>query len=213
MSDPSHTLPRTEREWRQRHQDLLSAATKLFIEHGVNGTTMQMIADQAGFSVGYLYKHFGGKQQLLDEIVTLHLARYDEVRRSARATRSLSPLNQFREEIKAIASLMSEQPGLMPLLGRVKISQPQRFREFIRRFDLEDTELVRRAQEAGELPAGDTRLVAMALTGAVWGMIETLLMVGPEADIQRIPELVEQYVLFPISTATLPALGKELPNS
>jgi AcrR family transcriptional regulator len=213
MNDNSHTLPRSEREWLQRHQDLLSAATKLFIEHGVSGTTMQMIADQAGFSVGYLYKHFGGKQQLLDEIVARHLMRYDEARKSARAAQHLSPLNQFREGIKAITYLMGEQPGLMPFLGQIKNSQPQRFREFIRRFDHEDTELMHRAQEAGELPAGDARLIAMAVNGALWGMVETLIAIDPDADIHRLPEFVEQFVLLPISTATLPKIEKDTLSS
>jgi AcrR family transcriptional regulator len=213
MNDSSHTRTRLEREWRQRHDDLISAATGLFIENGVNGTTMQMIADQAGFSVGYIYKHFGGKQDLLEEILLRNLDRYDEARQSARADESLSPLQQYREEIKAIVDLMSERPGLMRFLAQIKSSQPRRFREFVRKFDREDIELMSRAQEAGELPAGDARLMAMALTGAVWGMFETMIALGPEADIHKLPEFVEQYVLLPISTATLPVLGKELPNS
>lgn len=46
-------------------QALISAASRLFAEQGVERTTVDEIAEAAGVSVGSLYVHFGSKDSLL----------------------------------------------------------------------------------------------------------------------------------------------------
>ena len=48
---------------------ILQAATAAFVKAGYRGTTMQQIADAAGYTVPTLYNHFKNKQAILDSIV------------------------------------------------------------------------------------------------------------------------------------------------
>ena len=45
-------------------QTLLRAATKLFAEHGLQGTSVRQIADEANLSLGLVRHYFGSKEQL-----------------------------------------------------------------------------------------------------------------------------------------------------
>ncbi|MFE0422649.1 TetR/AcrR family transcriptional regulator [Streptomyces sp. NPDC058953] len=47
---------------------LLSAATRLFAEHGYDGTSVQEIVEAAGVTKGALYHYFGSKEDLLQEV-------------------------------------------------------------------------------------------------------------------------------------------------
>lgn len=209
MNDGSYKLARAEREWQDRHESLLQVATDLFMEHGFNGTTMQMVADKAGFSVGYLYKHFGGKQTVLDEILSRHLRLYDGIRHDFRADTGRSPLDRYRAEIAAVSRHLAGYPGLLPVMLQPRPDQPGWQHAELDRHRREDIELVREAQAAGELPAGDPALLAAALSGAVWSLLETLILLKRLDEVGRIPEFVERYVLAPMTRSTLPESGKE----
>nr|WP_318381182.1 TetR/AcrR family transcriptional regulator [uncultured Enterobacter sp.] len=55
----------------ERQQHILSAAITCFIGKGFHATSMRDIARQAGVSLGNLYNHFSGKQQLISEVAAL----------------------------------------------------------------------------------------------------------------------------------------------
>lgn len=63
------------REFRQREQAILDCAQTLFIEHGEDKVTVEMIADKVGIGKGTIYKHFETK----NEIYLLLMIRYEEV--------------------------------------------------------------------------------------------------------------------------------------
>lgn len=48
---------------------ILEAALELFAQSGYSGTSMNDIAKQLGITKGALYKHYTGKQEILDRIV------------------------------------------------------------------------------------------------------------------------------------------------
>jgi len=54
---------------------ILTAASQLFAERGHDATTMEDVAAQAGFTVGALYRHFGGKPDLLLAVIGAALER------------------------------------------------------------------------------------------------------------------------------------------
>lgn len=55
----------------ERQQHILNAAITCFIEKGFHATSMRDIARQADVSLGNLYNHFSGKQQLISEVAAL----------------------------------------------------------------------------------------------------------------------------------------------
>ncbi|RZQ65327.1 TetR/AcrR family transcriptional regulator [Amycolatopsis suaedae] len=61
-------LSRAESRARTRER-LLTAAAELFTERGVNGTSVEQIAERAGFSRGAFYGNFADKQELVRELL------------------------------------------------------------------------------------------------------------------------------------------------
>ena len=55
---------RSMRTWRF----ILEAAAQVFAEHGYEGTSTNLIAERAGFSVGTIYEYFPNKDVLLSEL-------------------------------------------------------------------------------------------------------------------------------------------------
>lgn len=73
-------LSRDESRRRTREQ-LLRAAGELFAQQGVNGTSIEQIAEHAGYSRGAFYSNFGGKHELAAELLTQRTLReVEEVR-------------------------------------------------------------------------------------------------------------------------------------
>jgi AcrR family transcriptional regulator len=73
---PRGEFDRTARRARTRSQ-LLEAAARVYAEQGLDGATLDDVADQAGFTKGAVYDHFGSKDSLLfallDEYVTTEI--------------------------------------------------------------------------------------------------------------------------------------------
>jgi AcrR family transcriptional regulator len=76
------TTPRQERGQETRRR-IVDVALDLFREHGYDGTTMRMIASEAGVSLGNAYYYFGSKEELVlgfyDQLQTAHIARAEQV--------------------------------------------------------------------------------------------------------------------------------------
>ena len=61
-----------------KRQALLDAALSSFLEHGVVETTLDELLARSGASVGSLYHHFGGKEQLADSLYVDCLSAYHD---------------------------------------------------------------------------------------------------------------------------------------
>ncbi|ONM45928.1 TetR/AcrR family transcriptional regulator [Nocardia donostiensis] len=82
-------------ESRQQTRDrLLGAAAELFAERGVNGTSVEQIAERAGYSRGAFYGNFADKHELTLELLTQRTQReLDEVAGLDHTSRE--PLREF----------------------------------------------------------------------------------------------------------------------
>ena len=69
--DSSGRSSRRERGIERTRRDILDAAARAFARRGFHGTTMEVVAQEAGYSVGSLYTYFKGKLELY---VSLHEA-------------------------------------------------------------------------------------------------------------------------------------------
>jgi len=54
----------TRREAERRHRALLDAASRLFLENGLNGTSIEAIADEAGVAKRFIYARYADKGEL-----------------------------------------------------------------------------------------------------------------------------------------------------
>lgn len=85
LPDRSTRAPQQERGQR-RVEQILDAAESVFVEVGVGGATMQMIADRAESSVGSLYHFFPNKEAIVEALG----ARYADI--VAETNREAMPL-------------------------------------------------------------------------------------------------------------------------
>lgn len=80
---------------------LVSAAMRLFAEHGYAGTTVGQIEEAAGLAPrsGALYQYFKGKRELLDAAVERHAESLDQMQ----GVTDLMPLGDLRAELTLLA--------------------------------------------------------------------------------------------------------------
>ena len=70
-------------------EKILDAALTLFAENGYNGTSVEQIANIVGIKAPSLYKHFKGKEDILNAIIDSAELRYEESFGSERNTGKL----------------------------------------------------------------------------------------------------------------------------
>ncbi|HDY86448.1 hypothetical protein LCGC14_1536470 [marine sediment metagenome] len=64
-------MRRTKEDAAKTRQNVIDAALKLFSQRGYSGTTLRLIAYEAGCSRGPIYWHFANKEVLFEEILAL----------------------------------------------------------------------------------------------------------------------------------------------
>jgi len=108
-------LTRPERRERTRG-DLLAAARTVFERHGFHRSSLDQIADEAGYTKGAVYSHFpGGKDELFLAVLDRHI---DE--RVPRYAEIILSQDSFEASLRAIArhlvALGAKDPGWTPLV-------------------------------------------------------------------------------------------------
>lgn len=61
-----------------RKDEILQATLACFTEQGVDATTIEMIRDRSGASIGSLYHHFGNKERIIGALYLAGTAQYAE---------------------------------------------------------------------------------------------------------------------------------------
>ena len=118
---PTARLTRPERT-AQTRRELLAVAERRFFAHGYHGTTLDDVADEAGYTKGAVYSTFKSKGglflALFDEIVD---QRVEEIRRL------LAPLEGDQAKVEAIAEQPVEERNSRFLLLAIEFwAQAQR---------------------------------------------------------------------------------------
>jgi AcrR family transcriptional regulator len=69
-------VPIRTAQTQNRRSEILAASLACFAEHGVDGTTIEMICRHSGASVGSLYHHFGDKEGIATALAAEGVAAY-----------------------------------------------------------------------------------------------------------------------------------------
>lgn len=101
------------------------ASIALFLEKGVNGTSVRDIAEACGIAEGTLYRHFHSKEEMIREIFTEHYVAFSE--KLAEATAELPDLERQAAEIVGVfCRFYDEDPILFGFLLMVQHRQLER---------------------------------------------------------------------------------------
>ncbi|WP_437733228.1 TetR/AcrR family transcriptional regulator [Sorangium sp. So ce1335] len=105
---------------------LLDTALKLFSEHGVEGTSLQMIADELGVTKAAVYYHFRTKDEITEAVAAPALQELERIIDEARTKRSRGAqidnvLAGFVDLIvrqRALIGLYYSDPGIQRVMNR-----------------------------------------------------------------------------------------------
>ena len=88
-------LTREERR-EQTREHLIDAAERRFKRDGFHATSVDAIAEEAGYTKGAVYSNFAGKEALFFAVYERHVGR-----RAAEIEATIAPASSMREEIRA----------------------------------------------------------------------------------------------------------------
>lgn len=148
---------------------ILDAASKLFIERGLPGTSIRDIANELGLTRTAVYYYFKNKEEILKGLttdVTLSAKRMSE---SVAARRDIDPAQALRGLVEQHARLILSRPAEFRVLDRNEVDMPPKLRvaaEAARRGVFENfAEVIQRGIDSGAFRRVDARVAALAILG------------------------------------------------
>jgi AcrR family transcriptional regulator len=197
LSTKEKPLRRDAAENRQR---LLSAAGRVFAEHGPDAGVDE-VAREAGVGMGTLYRRFANKQALIDELV-------GELRREllaiARTAATASDGTGLEKLLFEAAELQAAQSGCLRRLWQYSDAEPEAMEETRRHI----AQLLKAAQRQGRVRDEITPADIAVMMWSVRGVIETTTAVAPKAWRRHLELLVAG--MRPAGSAVAPLTEKPL---
>ena len=113
----------------QNREQILTAAARLFREHGISATGVDAITEDAGLTHGGLYSQFGSKEAIAAEAIRFALARGKRVWQRALERKGGSVSRDRGQLPVARASRRSRDGCVVAALGTDIARQPRRVRQ------------------------------------------------------------------------------------
>jgi AcrR family transcriptional regulator len=111
---------------------LLRAATDAFAEYGYEGTSLRVIADNAGVSFQLIAYYFGSKEELWRGTVDYLFERYLETGKGLGFTASGYLLEQFHNHLRLLLTDMLQRPQLRKIWIQEYLADSERYHNVIR---------------------------------------------------------------------------------
>jgi len=156
---------------------IVRAATSLFAERGIDGTSMRDIAEAAGVREAAIYRHFTGKDDLAREIFLSWYGWYcQKLQRIVNGPGgSLDKLREIvRHEFSAVTDHSDAFVYFCENEARFVRSLPKEIVSARRVF----TTFIKAGQAAGDIRAGSPELLADMFSGALCAVALTWLAMG-----------------------------------
>jgi len=156
--------------YRAAQTRIITATLPLFADHGVSGTSLQMIADALGVTKAAVYHQFPSKDEIVLAVAEVELARLEVAIDAAEAETSrirarevlLTQVVDLAVERRRMASALQGDPVMIRLLG-----EHPPFRDLMTRLY---TVLL------GEEPGAASRVPAAMIAGAIGGAVANPLV-------------------------------------
>jgi AcrR family transcriptional regulator len=163
--------PKWQRRADERPREICAAALEVFAEKGFAAAKLDEIARRAGVSKGTLYLYFKDKQELFRAVVRSAIVPNIEA-----ITSAVSALNApVSDVVRMFLYGFAEREARLPVgaVAKIVIGESRNFPELARVWHDEVASraigalaaFVERAQQRGEVRAGDPRLYAFSLVG------------------------------------------------
>jgi AcrR family transcriptional regulator len=150
----------------RKKQAIERAALELFAEHGIDGTSIRMIAERAGVTEGALYRHHKGKDDLVRALFFQYFERFAQLLAAAEESgesfdRKLHAMIEgffraYDDDLKGFQFVLLVQHNLLDSV-RADMSNPIEVLMSV----------LRKGMRKGEIPKQDVAMSAQLILGLV----------------------------------------------
>jgi AcrR family transcriptional regulator len=184
---------RNEKDKELKRRLLLDSAKSLFVEHGYGSTTVGMITERAGMSIGTFYLYFGGKSEIYKVFQEEGIDILTGMIRTAVSESSLSPTSRIKATAKAYFRFYREYKEYFDFIALISLGGRDELREreseIGKRIDEKTLMLLKEIEgvieegvESGEFYPVDTWRV----TSILWGMMDGLILLSERDNLRVI---------------------------
>jgi AcrR family transcriptional regulator len=181
-------MPKVSDEYRDaRREQILTAARRVFQRNGFHATSMQDLFAEAQLSSGAVYRYFRSKDEMVLAIAQDSIRAVIDMMSSVAREREGSSAGEALATALSFLHEKNEKDGLAGLSIQVwgealrGGSLRESFVAMLREIKGEITEVVRRDQELGRLPAGvSPEALAGVLVSIIPGYLLQLAMLDPD---------------------------------
>lgn len=153
-------------------EKILDAALTLFAENGYDGTSVEQIANIVGIKAPSLYKHYKGKEDILNALIDSAETRYDEIFGSEN---NIGKIPENREEFIKVTMGRVSFTMRDPMIRKIRMLLVQeqfrneRISEATTKHQLDGIQgmfakIIKGMMDAGIVVKDDPRLLAVELT-------------------------------------------------
>lgn len=196
---------------KERKRQLLDAAVEAFGEKGYHRTQVSDIIDRAGVARGTFYLYFKSKREIFDVLMTELFQRVrNEVKTLPRDAIQAIP-SQLKGNLERVTNLLLKNPLLAKILFNESVGLDPDLDRRLKGFYGQLLDLIQRGlkqgQEMGFVKGGDTKILSVALLGAMKEVFYQALL-GWKTPPSK--EIVETIYRLAISALARPELLPEL---
>jgi AcrR family transcriptional regulator len=141
-------------------------ALRLFVDKGVDGTTIRDIAQAARVAEGALYRHYTGKDDLVWRLFAVHYASFAE-RLGALAAAERGTRAKIAAMVRGFCALFESDPVLFRFLLVVQHGQLAKVTAQTATPIETVRHVIAAGMKAGDIPAGDSNLATALVIGLV----------------------------------------------
>ena len=134
---------------RVRSAQLLAAAARLMAREGSGAVSMQALAEEAGVSVGLIYRYFGGKDELLLAVICNVLDAFAVAVPDAIEAAGPDPVRQLAAAFRAYCTVIDTHRHAAVLTYRESKRLSEESREKLKKLEVETSEPLRATIRAG----------------------------------------------------------------
>ena len=174
--------PFTQEEIRQK---LLNAAKSLFLEYGIAGTEMKMIAERSGLSRSTLYRYTTDKNQLAFMVSIAILTDYAEKSLDIPMLPNATGFDKLQAFSRRMVDILAEDPSITRFFGEFDkiytgeypdIPEAHEYADMMNRIVSRDAQFLFEGMADGSiLPLEQPLLFISVLTNTILGLAERML--------------------------------------
>ncbi|HMA76138.1 MAG TPA: TetR/AcrR family transcriptional regulator [Candidatus Krumholzibacteriaceae bacterium] len=180
---------------------IIKSAVKMFAKYGYAGTTVKVIAENAGVSVGMIYNYYRSKRDLFKNIMRYQL-RQLELKSEKCSNKADPPLKRIRCTIRATFEHFDENRDFMLIYQNENpVNIDKEINEKIKKYREELSALLSEAVRIGDFVIDEKDnigLVAAMIIGAVDHMIDEYVSRSQSISVDEMLELLDRIILRPL---------------